>query len=81
MFRKLSIRTKLKKFRKRLNSRKRRRAWLATLHRVMLPHVTYIGVTGSCAKTTTTRLIGTVLERAGQCRTKDDNGITHVSRN
>jgi UDP-N-acetylmuramoyl-tripeptide--D-alanyl-D-alanine ligase len=47
----------------------------------MLPHVTYIGVTGSCAKTTTTRLIGTVLERAGQCRTKDDNGIPHVSRN
>ena len=47
----------------------------------MLPHVTYIGVTGSCAKTTTTRLIGAVLERAGQCRTKDDNGITHVSRN
>jgi UDP-N-acetylmuramoyl-tripeptide--D-alanyl-D-alanine ligase len=81
MVRKLSIRTKLKKLRKRLKSPKQRWAWLATLHRLMLPHVTYIGVTGSCAKTTTTRLIGTVLERAGQCRTKDDNGITHVSRN
>lgn len=41
------------------------------LHRVMLPHVTYIGVTGSCAKTTTTRLIGTVLEAAGRVRTKE----------
>jgi UDP-N-acetylmuramoyl-tripeptide--D-alanyl-D-alanine ligase len=81
MVRKLSIRTKLKKLRKRLKSPKQRRAWLATLHRLTLPHVTYIGVTGSCAKTTTTRLIGTVLERAGQCRTKDDNGISHVSRN
>jgi UDP-N-acetylmuramyl pentapeptide synthase len=30
----------------------------------MMPHVTCIGVTGSCAKTTTTRLIGAVLERA-----------------
>ncbi|HEX5518137.1 MAG TPA: Mur ligase family protein, partial [Pseudolabrys sp.] len=26
-------------------------------------------------------LIGTVLERAGQCRTKDNNGITHLSGN
>src|SRR4029450_5916560 len=81
MVRKLSIRTRLKKFRKRLASRKERRAWLATLYRLMVPHVTYIGITGSCAKTTTTRLIGTLLERAGRCRTKDDNGISHVSQN
>jgi UDP-N-acetylmuramoyl-tripeptide--D-alanyl-D-alanine ligase len=51
------------------------------LHRVMLPHVTYVAVTGSCAKTTTTRLIGTVLETAGRCRTKDNNGLGHLSRN
>jgi UDP-N-acetylmuramoyl-tripeptide--D-alanyl-D-alanine ligase len=47
----------------------------------MLPHVTYVGVTGSCAKTTTTRLSGTVLERAGRCRTADANGIPPLSRN
>jgi Mur ligase middle domain len=49
--------------------------------RAMLPHVTYVGVTGSCAKTTTTRLIGTVLEQAGRCRTADANGIPPLSRN
>lgn len=78
---KLSLRAKLKTFRGQLASRKRRRTWLATLHRLMLPHVTYVGVTGSCAKTTATRLIGAVLATAGPCRTKDDNGIIHVSRN
>ena len=81
MIRKLSIRARLKKFQKRLKSPKQRKAWLATLRRVMLPHVTYIGVTGSCAKTTTTRLIGTVLERAVRCRTADANGIPPLSRN
>ncbi|MGD9502773.1 MAG: Mur ligase family protein, partial [Methyloceanibacter sp.] len=40
-----------------------------------------IGVTGSCAKTTATRLIGAVLATAGECRVKDDNGIGHLSRN
>ena len=55
--------------------------WLAMLYRPIMPHVTYIGVTGSCAKTTTTRLIGAVLQAAGQCRTRDNNGPSHVSRN
>src|SRR4029453_3902916 len=81
MVRKLSIRTRLKKFRKRLASRKERRAWLATLYRLMVPHVTYIGITGSCPKTPPSRLFGTLLERAGRCRTKEDNGISHVSQN
>jgi len=76
-----NVRIALKRLRRRLANPKQRLAWLAMLNRVMLPHVTYIGVTGSCAKTTTTRLIGTVLETAGRCRTKDDNGIFHVSRN
>jgi UDP-N-acetylmuramoyl-tripeptide--D-alanyl-D-alanine ligase len=77
----MSIRKKLKKLWRQLANEQRRNAWLASLHRAMLPHVTYIGVTGSCAKTTTTRLIGTVLEQAGRCRTKDANGIPHLSRN
>ncbi|MET0869630.1 MAG: Mur ligase family protein [Methyloceanibacter sp.] len=77
----MSIRGKLKKFRWQLASPKHRIGWLASLHRAMLPHVTYVGVTGSCAKTTTTRLIGTVLERAGRCRTADANGIPPLSRN
>jgi UDP-N-acetylmuramate-alanine ligase len=77
----MSIRRKLKRLRWQLASPKYRNAWLATLHRAMLPHVTYVGVTGSCAKTTTTRLIGTVLEQAGRCRTKDVNGIVPLSLN
>jgi UDP-N-acetylmuramyl pentapeptide synthase len=77
----MSIRSKLKRLRWQLASKKHRIAWLASLHRAMLPHVTYVGVTGSCAKTTPTRLIGTVLERAGRCRTTHANGIPHLSRN
>jgi UDP-N-acetylmuramoyl-tripeptide--D-alanyl-D-alanine ligase len=77
----MSMRRKLKRLRWQLASPKYRNAWLATLHRAMLPHVTYVGVTGSCAKTTTTRLIGTVLEQAGRCRTKDVNGIVPLSLN
>jgi UDP-N-acetylmuramoyl-tripeptide--D-alanyl-D-alanine ligase len=77
----MNIRRKLKRLRWQLASPKHRIGWLASLHRAMLPHVTYIGVTGSCAKTTTTRLIGTVLEKAGRCRTADANGIPPLSRN
>lgn len=75
------VKRSMKRFRRRVADPKQRRAWLTTLYRLMFPHVTYIGVTGSCAKTTTTRLIGTVLETAGRCRTKDGNGISPVSRN
>jgi UDP-N-acetylmuramoyl-tripeptide--D-alanyl-D-alanine ligase len=77
----MSIRKKLRKLRWQLASPKHRMGWLASMHRAMLPHVTYVGVTGSCAKTTTTRLIGTVLEQAGRCRTADANGIPPLSRN
>lgn len=44
-------------------------AWLAIFRRLTHPNVTYIGVTGSCGKTTTTLLIGAVLSKAGECRT------------
>jgi hypothetical protein len=47
-------------------------AWLATLHRAMLPHVTYVGVTGSCAKATTTRLISIGLETPEEVATEQD---------
>jgi UDP-N-acetylmuramoyl-tripeptide--D-alanyl-D-alanine ligase len=77
----MTIRKKLKKLRWQLASPKHRMGWLASLHRAMLPHVTYVGVTGSCAKTTTTRLIGAVLEQAGRCRTGDANGIPPLARN
>jgi UDP-N-acetylmuramoyl-tripeptide--D-alanyl-D-alanine ligase len=77
----MNIGKKLKKFRWQIASPKYRIGWLASAYRAMTPHVTYIGVTGSCAKTTTTRLIGTVLEQAGGCRTTDTNGIAPLSRN
>jgi UDP-N-acetylmuramoyl-tripeptide--D-alanyl-D-alanine ligase len=35
----------------------------------MRPDITYVGVTGSCGKTTTTQLIGAVLSARGECRT------------
>jgi UDP-N-acetylmuramoylalanine-D-glutamate ligase len=76
----MNIRKELKRLRWQLASPKHRIGWLASLHRAMLPHVTYVGVTGSCAKTTT-RLIGTVLERAGRCRTAGANGIPPLLRN
>jgi UDP-N-acetylmuramoyl-tripeptide--D-alanyl-D-alanine ligase len=39
----------------------------AMAHRLLNPHVTYIGVTGSCGKTTTVQLIGAVLATTGEC--------------
>ena len=41
---------------------------LAMAKRALNPRVTYIGVTGSAGKTTTAKLIGTVLATAGECR-------------
>ena len=38
----------------------------AMLRRLMRPDVTYVGVTGSCGKTTTTSLIGAVLSLRGE---------------
>ncbi len=42
--------------------------WRARRRRLTRSDVTYVGVTGSCGKTTTTRLIGAVLSSAGECR-------------
>ncbi len=54
---------------------------LAMAKRAFNPRVTYIGVTGSCGKTTTAKLIGTVLASAGECHTNiDENGVLSVAR-
>jgi UDP-N-acetylmuramoyl-tripeptide--D-alanyl-D-alanine ligase len=37
------------------------------LRRLRLPNIRYVGVTGSCGKTTTTKLIGAVLSSDGPC--------------
>src|SRR5262245_15625177 len=43
------------------------RDWPAITWRKRFRHATFIGVTGSCGKTTTTRLVGAVLESGAQC--------------
>ena len=54
---------------------------LAMAKRGLNPRVTYIGVTGSCGKTTTAKLIDTVLARAGECQSNiDQNGVLSVPR-
>lgn len=67
------------------NSLKRRLSfrvldWRTKLRRARLSHVTFVGVTGSCGKTTTTALIQEVLSRIGLCqsRTNEPAG-THQS--
>ena len=50
----------------RTTSREAARSCLAHLRRPRLKHVTFVGVTGSCGKTTTTQLIGAVLSTAGK---------------
>ncbi|HEX2448393.1 MAG TPA: Mur ligase family protein [Methyloceanibacter sp.] len=53
----------------------------ATGKRRLKPSVTYIGVTGSCGKTTTTQLTGEVLSAAGRCFVNTDrNGPEGLSR-
>jgi UDP-N-acetylmuramoyl-tripeptide--D-alanyl-D-alanine ligase len=42
--------------------------WFAVIRRKTLRHVTFVGITGSCGKTTTTGLVAAVLESAGRCR-------------
>jgi UDP-N-acetylmuramoyl-tripeptide--D-alanyl-D-alanine ligase len=49
-------------------------AWRAIAKRLLNPRVIYVGVTGSCGKTTTTQLLGAVLSSAGEC-------TIHVERN
>ncbi len=54
----------------------------ALLRRISRGDVTYVGVTGSCGKTTTTRLIGAVLSSSGDCRTDAGyNGVWRVATN
>ena len=48
----------------------------------MRPDIPYVGVTGSCGKTTTTRLIGAVLSQVGEVRTDAGrNGPSRVLEN
>jgi UDP-N-acetylmuramoyl-tripeptide--D-alanyl-D-alanine ligase len=44
------------------------RAGLAMLRRTAMGHVTYVGVTGSCGKTTTAKLIATIFHSVGKCQ-------------
>ena len=56
-------------------------SWLAIVKRGLNSRVTYIGVTGSCGKTTTAELIGAVLASAGECHVNiDENGVLSVAR-
>lgn len=56
--------------------------WLALVQRRRLRHVTFIGVTGSCGKTTTAALTGAVLESAGPCCLgAGDNSLAAVVKN
>ena len=62
--------------------RRRLHPWQAVLRRLSRRDITYVGVTGSCGKTTTTRLIGAVLSTAGECRTDAGyNGVGRVAAN
>ncbi len=55
------------------------RACLAKLRRPQLSQVTFIGVTGSCGKTTTTQLIGAVLSQRGKAHVSSGlNGYPQV---
>ena len=42
--------------------------WRARIRRLALNRVTFVGVTGSCGKTTTTALIQEVLAKNGLCQ-------------
>jgi UDP-N-acetylmuramoyl-tripeptide--D-alanyl-D-alanine ligase len=44
----------------------------AKAKRALNPRITYIGVTGSCGKTTTTQMIGAILATDGKCWIKAD---------
>src|SRR5437870_1887692 len=47
--------------------------WLAVLHRARLRRVVFIGVTGSCGKTTTRELVAAVLSTQFKGRKNDGN--------
>ena len=49
--------------------------------RSLNPQVTYVGVTGSCGKTTTAKLIGAILAADGECHVNiDKNGERSIAR-
>ena len=55
---------------------------VAFLRRKLLRHATFIGVTGSCGKTTTTTLIGSILSASGKTQVgAGRNGTNRVVRN
>jgi UDP-N-acetylmuramoyl-tripeptide--D-alanyl-D-alanine ligase len=54
-------------------------AYIAALRRGTLRHATFIGVTGSCGKTTTTRLVHAILSTVAKCHTGTEwNRPRHV---
>jgi UDP-N-acetylmuramoyl-tripeptide--D-alanyl-D-alanine ligase len=60
----------VKKLKKKLNNRLRFHVmdWRARIRRPALINITFVGVTGSCGKTTTTRLVQAVLSHIGSCQ-------------
>jgi UDP-N-acetylmuramoyl-tripeptide--D-alanyl-D-alanine ligase len=59
----------LKNFLKALKKKSRLQVGWLVLRRLALGKVTFVGITGSSGKTTTTELIGSMLSLAGKCRT------------
>ena len=51
--------------------------WRARIRRPTLTNVTFVGVTGSCGKTTTTELIHAVLSTAGNCQSRTNEPWVH----
>jgi len=61
--------------------KKRVRYYLARLHRRRLDHLTFVGITGSAAKTTTADLSAAVLGQFGRCqKTHDFNALSDIVR-
>jgi UDP-N-acetylmuramoyl-tripeptide--D-alanyl-D-alanine ligase len=59
--------------------RNRRTMGLAILRRLTLRHTTFIGVTGSCGKTTTVNLIQSILSLVGPCQAKSGANYLHTT--
>ena len=84
----LRVTGRLKKFARPVLRRWRRlrdRSWVwfipAIAKRLVNRQVTYIGVTGSCGKTSTAKLIAAVLSEDGQCILNMENSdLPHLSR-
>jgi UDP-N-acetylmuramoyl-tripeptide--D-alanyl-D-alanine ligase len=59
----------------------RNKKGLAILRRPTLRHTTFIGVTGSCGKTTTVNLIRSILYLAGSCQAKSGDNYLYTTVN